>query len=50
MEAYAVVQTGGKQYRVKANDVLTVERLSAEAGSTVELDQAVPTVPILSLL
>ena len=39
MDAYAVVATGGKQYRVQANDVLKVEKLDAEAGSTVELDQ-----------
>ncbi len=36
---YAVVQTGGKQYRVSEGDVITVEKLNAEAGSTVELDQ-----------
>ena len=38
MEAYAVVQTGGKQYRVKAGDTLKVELLKGEAGSTVVLD------------
>lgn len=37
MEAYAVIETGGKQYRVKTNDVLRVERLDAEAGQTVTL-------------
>ena len=37
MEAYAVVETGGKQYRVKPKDVLKVERLDAEVGQTVEL-------------
>ena len=35
---YAVVQTGGKQYRVAAGDKLEVERLSAETGQSVELD------------
>ena len=39
MEAYAVVGTGGKQYRVKAGDTLKVEILEGEAGSTVTLDQ-----------
>lgn len=39
MEAYAVVATGGKQYRVKAGDTLKVELLAGEAGSTVTLDQ-----------
>jgi large subunit ribosomal protein L21 len=33
---FAVLKTGGKQYRVAANDVLTVEKLPAEAGETVE--------------
>lgn len=37
MEAYAVVQTGGKQYRVKAGNTLRVERLDVEAGKKVEL-------------
>jgi large subunit ribosomal protein L21 len=37
MEAYAVLETGGKQYLVKANDVLKVERFAAEVGATVEL-------------
>jgi len=36
-DAYAVIETGGKQYRVKKNDVLQVERLDAEIGQTVEL-------------
>lgn len=38
MEAYAVIETGGKQYRVQKDDVLAVELLAgAEAGQTVEL-------------
>ena len=32
---YAVIRTGGKQYRVTPDAVLTVERLEAEPGSTV---------------
>ena len=32
---FAVIRTGGKQYRVAPNDVLKVEKLEAEAGSTV---------------
>lgn len=35
---YAVVRTGGKQYRVSEGDVLQVERLDADQGSEVELD------------
>lgn len=34
---FAVIKTGGKQYRVAADDVITVERLSAEAGESVTL-------------
>lgn len=37
MEAYAVIETGGKQYRVKAGDTLNVELLKGEPGSVVEL-------------
>lgn len=33
---YAVIKTGGKQYRVVPNQVLEIEKLEAEAGSTVE--------------
>ncbi|SDG35267.1 LSU ribosomal protein L21P [Limimonas halophila] len=36
---FAVLQTGGKQYKVARNDVITVEKLAAEPGSEVELDQ-----------
>ncbi|MBI2433641.1 MAG: 50S ribosomal protein L21 [Candidatus Hydrogenedentes bacterium] len=34
---YAVVSTGGKQYRVSEGDRLRVEKLTAEVGETVEL-------------
>ena len=34
---YAIVRTGGKQYRVEEGRALTVERLPAEEGATVEL-------------
>ena len=34
---FAVVKTGGKQYRVAANDVIAVEKLDAEPGAVVEL-------------
>ena len=33
---YAVIRTGGKQYRVAPEDVLEIERISGEAGDTVE--------------
>ena len=32
---FAIIRTGGKQYRVRSNDVLKVEKLEAEAGSTI---------------
>jgi ribosomal protein L21 len=34
---YAVIRTGGKQYRVKVGDTVKVEKLEAEAGKTIEL-------------
>ena len=36
---YAVVITGGKQYRVQEGDVIFVEKLNAEVESTVELTE-----------
>ena len=36
---YAVIKTGGKQYRVSEGDVFCVERLAGDAGTTVVLDQ-----------
>lgn len=36
---FAVVKTGGKQYKVASGDVIKVEKLEAETGATVELDQ-----------
>lgn len=36
---YAVIETGGKQYRVATGDVIEVETLPVEAGDSVELDQ-----------
>ncbi len=36
---YAIIQTGGKQYRVSPGDVLRVERLPGERGDQVVLDQ-----------
>lgn len=39
MDAYAVIETGGKQYRVKAGDVVSVEKLDGEAGSALTLSR-----------
>jgi len=36
---YAIVETGGKQYKVAPGQTLRVERLPAEVGETVELDR-----------
>jgi large subunit ribosomal protein L21 len=36
---YAVFKTGGKQYRATTGDVLKVEKIEAEKGATIELDQ-----------
>jgi ribosomal protein L21 len=36
---YAIIETGGKQYRVAEGDVLTVEKLAVEDGAQVELDK-----------
>ncbi len=34
---FAIIETGGKQYRVSVGDVIDVEHLDAEEGATVEL-------------
>ena len=36
---YAIIETGGKQYKVQEGDVITVELLHAEAGETVSIDK-----------
>jgi large subunit ribosomal protein L21 len=36
---YAVIKTGGKQYRVASGDVITVEKLLGEPGETIEVGQ-----------
>jgi len=36
---YAVIQTGGKQYRVKSGEQVKVELLAAEIGATVSFDR-----------
>jgi large subunit ribosomal protein L21 len=36
---YAIIETGGKQYRVSEGDVIRVEKLCAQEGETVELDR-----------
>ena len=36
---YAVIKTGGKQYRVKEGDILKIEQFPAESGSTYEFKE-----------
>ncbi len=36
---FAVIETGGKQYRVAEGDVVKVDRLAVEAGSKISIDQ-----------
>jgi large subunit ribosomal protein L21 len=36
---YAVIKTGGKQYRVSADQVVTIEKVTGEAGSEVEFTE-----------
>ena len=37
VEMYAIIETGGKQFKVQEGDVLNVERLQAAEGETVEI-------------
>lgn len=39
MEAYAVIETGGKQYRVQKGSVLDVERLEGDVGANVQVSR-----------
>lgn len=36
---FAVIKTGGKQYKVQSGDILRVERLAADAGETVQFNE-----------
>ena len=36
---YAIIETGGKQYKVQEGDFVFVEKLEVEAGATVEIDK-----------
>ena len=38
---YAIIATGGKQYKVSEGDIIKVEKLAAEAGETVTFDDVV---------
>jgi len=36
---FAIIKTGGKQYKVAADDILQIEKLDAQAGETITFDQ-----------
>ena len=38
---YAVIETGGKQYQVKAGDILNVEKLGLDEGAKVSFDKVI---------
>lgn len=41
---YAIIETGGKQYRVSEGDVLTIEKLDSNEGETVEFNRVLTVV------
>ena len=38
---YAIIATGGKQYKVAEGDIITIEKLGVDAGETVTFDQVI---------
>jgi large subunit ribosomal protein L21 len=38
---YAVIKTGGKQYRVAAGDILDIEKLAGDAGAKISFDKVI---------
>ena len=42
---YAVIQTGGKQYRVTEGQTLKVEKLLADEGASIDLDKVLMIAP-----
>ena len=41
---YAIIETGGKQYRVTEGDVLSIEKIEAAEGQTVDFDRVLTVV------
>ncbi len=41
---YAIIKTGGKQYRVSEGDVITIEKLDVAAEGTISFDEVVTVV------
>ncbi len=44
MEKFAIIKTGGKQYKVAEKDVLKIEKIPGKAGEAVEFDKILLTV------
>ena len=38
---YAIIETGGKQYKVQSGDVIFIEKLEVEAESTITFDKVI---------
>ena len=45
---YAIIETGGKQYKVAENDRLNVEKIDAKAGDSLELDKVLFVAGLLA--
>jgi len=41
---YAVIETGGKQYKVKEGDIIKIEKLNADQGEVVEVEKVLAVV------
>lgn len=41
---YAIIETGGKQYKVQEGDILNIEKLNASEGETVEINRILTVV------
>ena len=46
---YAVIETGGKQYRVAPGDVLQVETLTGDVGAEVELGRVLAVMGVVAV-
>ena len=43
---FAVMKTGGKQYKVQSGDVLRIERIAASAGEKIQFNDILMVVPL----
>ena len=41
---YAIIETGGKQYKVSSGDTIKVDKMAEEAGSAVTLDKVLAVI------